>query len=56
VYTLPGGSLYANASILRSGTEGVVIGGTGKFAGARGTFVSKDAEGSTDTTITLIGE
>lgn len=56
MYTLPGGSLYANASIVKSGTKGVVTGGTGKYAGARGTFVSKDAKGGTDTTVNLFGE
>lgn len=56
VYTLPGGSLYANASIVKSGTEGVVTGGTGKYAGARGTVVSKEAKGGNDTTIALLGE
>lgn len=56
VFTLPGGSLYANASILKSGTEGVVTGGTGKYAGARGTVVSKEVKGGSDTTITLLAE
>jgi hypothetical protein len=56
MYTLPGGSLYANASIGKSGARGVVTGGTGKFAGARGTFVSRDAKGGTDTTVTLLEE
>jgi hypothetical protein len=56
VFTLPGGSLYANASIVKTGTEGVVSGGTGKYAGARGTIVSKEAKGATETTITLLGE
>lgn len=56
VYALPGGSLYANASIVKTGTEGVVTGGTGKYAGARGTILSKEVKGGTDTTITLLGE
>ncbi|MBS1887919.1 MAG: hypothetical protein JSU06_12100 [Actinobacteria bacterium] len=56
VFTLPGGSLYASASILKSGTEGVVTGGTGKYVGARGTIFSKEVKGGTDTTITLLGE
>lgn len=56
VFTLPGGSLYANASIVKSGTEGVVTGGTGKYAGARGTIFSKEVKGGTDTTVTLLGE
>jgi hypothetical protein len=54
VFTLPGGSLYASASIVKSGTEGVVTGGTGSYAGARGTVLSKEGKGTTDTTITLL--
>lgn len=56
VYTLPGGSLFVNARILRSGTEGVVTGGDGKYAGARGTFLSKEARGGTDTSVGLLSE
>ncbi|MBS1883851.1 MAG: hypothetical protein JSS97_12960 [Actinobacteria bacterium] len=55
VYTLPGGSLFASATIVKSGTEGVVTGGTGKYAGARGTVVSKEMKGGNETTITLLG-
>lgn len=54
VFTLPGGTLYANASIVKGGTEGVVTGGTGKFAGARGTIDSKEVKGGSTTTITLL--
>lgn len=56
VFSLPDGSIYASASIVKTGTEGVVSGGTGKYIGARGTIVSKEAKGGNDTTITLIGE
>lgn len=56
VFTLPGGSLYGNASIVKSGTEGVVTGGTGKYAGARGTISTKEGKGGNTTTITLLGE
>jgi hypothetical protein len=54
VFTLPGGTLFADASVLKSGTEGVVSGGTGKYAGARGTVVSKEGKGGSTTTVTLL--
>ena len=52
VFSLPGGTLYGNASIVKGGTEGVVTGGTGKYAGARGTIDSKEVKGGSTTTIT----
>lgn len=55
-YTLPGGALYLNGSIIKTGTEGVVTGGTGKYAGARGTFVARDARDGAETSIILLGE
>jgi hypothetical protein len=54
VFTLPGGTLYANASIVKAGTEGVITGGTGKYAGAGGTVLSKEVKGGSTTTITLL--
>jgi hypothetical protein len=54
VFTLPGGTLYGNASIVKKGTEGVVTGGTGKYVGAAGTILSKEVKGGSDTTITLL--
>jgi hypothetical protein len=54
VFTLPGGTLYANASIVKKGTEGVVTGGTGKYVGAAGTILSKEVKGGSTTTITLL--
>jgi hypothetical protein len=54
VFTLPGGTLYANASIVKAGTEGVITGGTGKYAGASGTILSKEVKGGSNTTITLL--
>jgi len=56
VYTLPGGSLYVNGTFLKSGTEGVVTGGTRKYAGDRGMFVAKNAKHGTETTITLLSD
>ena len=54
VFTLPGGTLYANASIVKGGTEGAITGGTGKYAGAGGTILSKEVKGGSATTITLL--
>jgi hypothetical protein len=54
VFTLPGGTLYGNASIVKAGTEGVVTGGTGKYVGAAGTILSKEVKGGSTTTITLL--
>jgi hypothetical protein len=54
VFTLPGGTLYANASIVKAGTEGVITGGTGKYVGAAGTILSKEVKGGSTTTITLL--
>ena len=54
VFTLPGGTLYANASLVKAGTEGAITGGTGKYAGARGTILSKEVKGGSATTITLL--
>jgi Dirigent-like protein len=54
VFTLPGGTLFANASIVKAGTEGAITGGTGKYAGASGTILSKEVKGGSDTTITLL--
>ncbi|HEY2716235.1 MAG TPA: hypothetical protein VGI73_08455 [Solirubrobacterales bacterium] len=54
VFSLGGNRLYGNATIVKGGTEGAITGGTGKYAGARGTFVSKEGKGASTTTITLL--
>jgi hypothetical protein len=54
VFTFPGGTLFANASIVKAGTEGAITGGTGKYAGASGTILSKEVKGGSTTTITLL--
>lgn len=51
---LPGGSLIVAAEIGEGATEGAVTGGSGKYAGAHGSFVSKEGKGSSTTTVTLI--
>jgi hypothetical protein len=54
VYNINGSSLYANGQVLKNGTEGVITGGTGKFANARGTFVTTVEKGGETSTITLV--
>ncbi|HEX3735002.1 MAG TPA: hypothetical protein VHU86_07580 [Solirubrobacterales bacterium] len=49
---IPGGTLALVAPL--SGIEGVVTGGTGKYAGAQGSFVVKQGRGSDTNTITLL--
>lgn len=51
---VPGGTL-AFATMLSEGTtEGVITGGTGTYAGARGTFVVKESKDFSTNTITLL--
>jgi hypothetical protein len=54
VYNIKGSSLYANGQVLQGGTQGVITGGTGSFANARGTFVTKVEKGGETSTITLV--
>jgi hypothetical protein len=54
VFTFGGSSIFGNARIVKGGTEGVVTGGTGKYAGASGTILSKEGKGGSTTTITLL--
>lgn len=54
VFILGGSSLYGNATLLKGGNRGVITGGTGKYANARGTFTSKEEKGGSTTTITLV--
>lgn len=55
VYFFGKSTLYASAAIVKGGTEGVITGGTGDYAGARGTFVAKNIKGGSSTTISFIG-
>lgn len=48
------GTLIAAASIGSGKTEGAITGGTGSYAGARGTFVSKEGKGSSTVTVSLL--
>jgi hypothetical protein len=55
VFTFGKSMLFANAAIVKGGTEGVITGGTGNYAGARGTLLSKEVKGGSTTTINFIG-
>jgi hypothetical protein len=48
------GTLIAAATIAGKKTEGAITGGTGTYAGARGTFVSKEGKGASSVTVTLL--
>lgn len=59
VFDLAGGDILISARLSPSGkVEGAVVGGTGAYAGARGTFTSVDRPGGdnapSDDTITLL--
>ena len=56
VFTIDGSSLFGSATVVKGGTRGVITGGTGEFANARGTFISKEGKGGSTTTISLGGE
>lgn len=51
---IPNGSLVLVAELGASPVEGAVTGGTGAYAGARGTFISRKGTGSSTTTVTLL--
>jgi hypothetical protein len=51
---IPGGTLVLVAGLGGAVTEGAVTGGTGIYAGARGTFVSTNAKGYSTNTVTLV--
>jgi hypothetical protein len=59
VFSLPGGDLLLAARLsTASSVKGAIVGGTGAYAGARGTFTSVDRPGGdnapSDDTITLL--
>lgn len=51
---IPGGTLVFAAELSEGNTEGAITGGSGKYAGARGSFISKEGKGSSTTTVTLL--
>jgi len=55
VFALRRGNLYLSARLKFTGpaTRGKVVGGSGAYAGARGTFVSKNTSTGSDDTVTL---
>lgn len=51
---IPGGILIFAAELSEGNTEGAVTGGSGKYAGAHGSFVSKEGKGANTVTVTLV--
>lgn len=51
---VPGGTLVFAAELSEGNTKGAITGGSGKYAGAHGSFVSKEGKGSSTTTVTLL--
>ena len=51
---LSNGTLVFDAMLSEGNTNGAIVGGSGEYAGARGSFVSKEGKGSSTTTVTLI--
>ena len=54
VFGLPQGKLFASAQFAGPETSGVITGGTASFAGARGTFASKEHKGYSQDTVTFV--
>lgn len=51
---IPGGTLVLAAELSEGNTEGAITGGSGKYAGANGSFFSKEGKGSNTVTVTLV--
>lgn len=51
---IPGGTLILVGEAREGPTEGAITGGTGIYAGARGTFISRQNRGFSTTTATLL--
>lgn len=51
---IPGGTLVFAAELSEGNTEGAITGGSGKYAGARGSFLSKEGKGANTVTVTLV--
>jgi hypothetical protein len=51
---IPGGTLVYAAELAEGNTEGAITGGSGKYAGASGSFLSKEGKGSSTVTVTLV--
>jgi hypothetical protein len=50
---ISGGTLVFAAELGEGDTEGAITGGSGRYAGAHGSFVSKEAEGKGPSTLTI---
>ena len=55
IYSLPGGTLTASAllSFGPQNVSGAILGGTGKYVGARGSFATKEGKSGDALTITI---
>jgi hypothetical protein len=51
---IPGGTLIFAAELAEGNTEGAVTGGSGRYAGASGAFLSKEGKGAGTGTVTLL--
>jgi hypothetical protein len=51
---LSNGTLVFAAMLSEGKTEGAIVGGSGAYAGARGTFVSHESKGTSTTVVTLM--
>jgi hypothetical protein len=51
---IPGGTLVFAAGLAEGNTEGAITGGSGKYAGAHGSFISKEGKGANTVTVTLV--
>jgi hypothetical protein len=54
IVKIPGGTLILVGKAKEGPTEGAITGGTGTYAGARGTFVSREGRGSSTITVSLL--
>lgn len=51
---IPGGTLVFAAELAEGNTEGAITGGSGKYAGAHGSFLSKEGKSAGTVTVTLV--
>lgn len=54
VAKIPGGRLFLEGEVVQGPNEGAITGGTGAYAGARGTFLSRHGKGGSTTVVTLL--
>jgi hypothetical protein len=51
---ISGSTLVFAATLSEGNTEGAITGGSGIYAGARGTFVTEEGKGTSTVTVTLL--